>query len=98
MSRMRGQDVSEESCRPFVADAPDWFNRARARTNRRPVFQPLIYQPRPVPLLHPSVPVRGFFANVWTRHKKALRYALPIAALPIVFATGRSEEHTSELQ
>jgi hypothetical protein len=85
---MRGQDVSEESCRPFVADAPDWFNRARSRTNQRPVFQPLIYQPRPVPPPRPSVPARGFFGNLWTRRHKALRYALPIAALPVVFATG----------
>lgn len=83
MSHTQGQESSFVRRRPLVSDAPDWFNRARARADQRQVFQP-----RPVPLpaitFAPGNPV----ARWWLRHKGTCLRVLPLVALPVVFAIG----------
>jgi hypothetical protein len=88
MSRTQGQDVSGESRRPLLTDAPDWFNRARSRANRQPAFRTLVYLPRQVPLPTRSSPNRSSLADLWKGNPKVLLCALFATALPIVFAMG----------
>ncbi len=83
MSHTQGQDSSFDRRRPLVSDAPDWFNRARARANGRQVFQPRPV-PRPAMTFAPGNP----FARFWLRHKGTCLRVLPLVALPVVFAIG----------
>jgi hypothetical protein len=88
MSRIEGRNVAEESRRPPLTDAPEWFNRARARSSQRLIFQPVVYRPHPVPLPRTSAPERADGLGQWTRQQGILLYALCAAALPITFAMG----------
>jgi hypothetical protein len=88
MNRAQGQSSPGESRRPLLTDAPDWFNRARTRTNQQPVFQPVVYQPRPVPLPEITLATRFAAAPWWLRPKSTLIRVLPLIALPLVFGIG----------
>jgi len=82
MSHTQGQGSSFDR-RPLVSDAPDWFNRARVRANQR-----LVFQPRPVPLPAITFAPGNPAARWWLRHKGICLRALPLVALPVVFAIG----------
>src|SRR5579859_87139 len=88
---MKGTTADEspgELRRPYLTDAPEWFNRARARSNRSQVFHPRVYRPRPVPRPGASSTIALPRERWWRRNQKKLIRALPLFALPVVFAMG----------
>ena len=84
----REERLSQGSPRPFVTGAPDWFNRARTRSNQRHVLRA-----RPVPIPPPptgrSFPGSAKPLNTSPRlRKKALSVALSLIVLSAAFSAG----------
>ena len=79
---------SAEPLRPMLTDAPEWFNRARVRTNGQSVFLPRVYKPQPVPLPRRAVTGGVPSAGFWPSQQSKMLLVLPVVALPFVFALG----------
>ncbi|HLJ10307.1 MAG TPA: hypothetical protein VKU82_03920 [Planctomycetaceae bacterium] len=84
----REERLSPGNHRPFVAGAPDWFNRARARSNQRHVFRA-----RPVPI-PPPASGRSFSGSSQPQAisrrflKKSLPVVLSLIGLSAAFSLG----------
>jgi hypothetical protein len=88
MNRMPAQNSSFTAStfdrrRPLVIDAPDWFNRARARADARQSFRP-----RPVPPPSITFEPANLATRLWLRHRRTLIRVLPFVTLPLVFGFG----------
>ncbi len=88
MNHTQGQNSSfnrssDNGQRPLLTDAPDWFNRARARGDTRQTFHP-----RPVPIPSITFEPGNPALRMWSRHKRTLLRVLPFVALPLVFGFG----------
>jgi hypothetical protein len=67
--------------RPMLADAPAWFNQARARSNQRQTF-------RPVPLPQRRSWIRGAITWLKSSRQNAMLAVALLVAFPAIFFAG----------
>lgn len=82
-SKTPSADPAPDTGRPWLPDAPDWFNRARVRTNQR---KSVVVRPAPR-ARNCFIPVAAA-AGRWRIPHRTIALGLSLMALPAVFLSG----------